>query len=220
MTENAYQQARFNMVEQQVRPWEVMDARVLQVMGDLPRELFVGDDYKGLAYADIEVPLANGRHMLKPTVVGRMLQALNINPTDSILQIGSGSGYLTACMARLGKHVTSTEIQPELAGKAKENLASLGLNNITVEVGDALASIPGGAPFDVIAVTGAIADCEDSLSRELKDGGRLFFFSGEPPVMAAELITRINGDIFRQESLFETEVESLANLPRKAAFSF
>ncbi len=220
MTENTYEKARFNMVEQQVRPWDVMDARVLQVMEQTPRENFVSDDYKGLAYADIEIPLGHGHHMLKPTIVGRMLQALNIKPTDSILEIGTGSGYVTACLAQLGNKVVSVEIHEDIASQAAENLASMGLDNISLQVGDALANIPDEAPFDVIAVTGSIPDCQKILPKELNDGGRLFMISGEAPVMSAELITRVNGDIYKQESLFETEVEALDKAPRKEAFSF
>jgi protein-L-isoaspartate(D-aspartate) O-methyltransferase len=220
MTDNAYEKARFNMVEQQVRPWEVMDSRVLSVMLEMPRENFVSNDYKGLAYADIEIPLGHGHHMLKPTIVGRLLQALNIKPTDNILEIGTGSGYLTACLAKLGKHVTSIEIHEDIARQAAENLATTGLSNISLLVGDALSSIPEKAPFDVIAVTGSIPDCQHILPKELNDGGRLFMITGEAPIMTAELVTRINGDIFKQETLFETQVEALHNSPRKSAFVF
>ena len=220
MTDNTYETARFNMVEQQVRPWDVMDARVLRVMQEIPRELFVSSDYKGLAYADIEIPLGHGHHMLKPTIVGRMLQALNIKPTDNILEIGTGSGYVTACLSRLGKSVISIEIHEDIARQAADNLAAMDLKNVTLQVGDAMASIPEQAPFDVIAVTGSIPDCQQILPKELNDGGRLFMITGEPPVMTAELVTRISGDNFKQETLFETEVEALDNSPTKEAFIF
>jgi protein-L-isoaspartate(D-aspartate) O-methyltransferase len=220
MTENSYEQARFNMVEQQVRPWEVMDPRVLQVMQGLPRENFVSDEYKGLAYADIEVPLANGHHMLKPVIVGRLLQALNIKPTDTILEIGTGSGYVTACLARLGKQVTSIEIDNEIATQAADNLATLDLDNITLQINDGIQTIPDAAPFDVIAVTANIPDCNNILPKELSDGGRLFMITGESPNMSAQLTTRIHGDNFRTETLFETEIETLESVPVKEAFSF
>ncbi len=220
MTADNYAQARFNMVEQQVRPWEVMDSRVLEVLSAVPRELFVSDDYKGLAYADIEVPMANGEHMLKPTVVGRLLQALDIGPDDQILEVGTGSGYITACLAKLGKKVTSIEIDEKLAAQAGDNLAAAGIDNVQLIVGDALKDIPKNAPYDVIAVTGSIADCQNILPKELCDGGRIFLITGEAPVMTAELITRVNGDIFRQETLFETEVDALQHSPEKAAFTF
>lgn len=220
MTDNAYKQARFNMVEQQVRPWEVIDLRILRVMQEMPRENFVSEDYKGLAYADIEIPLGHGHHMLKPVIVGRMLQALNIKPTDSILEIGTGSGYLTACLSKLGKSVVSIEIHEDIASQAAKNLATMDLKNISLVVGDAMSDIPEQAPFDVIAVTGSIPECKDILPKELNDGGRLFLITGESPAMTAELVTRINGDIFKQETLFETDVEALDNSPKKEAFNF
>ena len=220
MADNNYSTARFNMVEQQVRPWEVIDQRVLKTMMTIPRELFVTDEYKGLAYADIEVPLANGETMLKPTIVGRLLQALAIKPTDTVLEIGTGSGYVTACLASLAKKVTSIEIDADASTAAGDNLIAAGISNVNLIVGDALKSIPNDAPYDVIAVTGSIADCQDILPKELNNRGRLFFISGEAPVMKAELITRINGDIYSRESLFETEIHSLQNVPKKEAFSF
>ncbi len=220
MTDNSYEQARFNMVEQQVRPWEVMDPRVLQVMLELPRENFVLDEYKGLAYADIEIPLAHGHHMLKPVIVGRLLQALNIKPTDSILEIGTGSGYVTACLASLGKQVTSIEIDKAIAAQAADNLATLNLDNIQLQVGDAIDSISHAAPFDVIAVTANIPDSGNILPRELSNGGRLFMITGESPSMVAQLTTRIHGDNFRTETLFETDIETLQSVPAKEAFSF
>ncbi len=220
MTTDSFEQARFNMVEQQVRPWEVIDSRVLSVMSSLPREKFVPDEFAGLAYADIEVPLAHGEHMLKPTIVGRILQGLNIKPTDRILEVGTGSGYLTACLASLGKHVTSIDIHEDLSSQAGDNLIATGISNVDLIVGDALETIPSRAPYDVIAVTGSIADCRNILPRQLADGGRLFVITGEEPVMKAEVITRVSGDIFRQETLFETVLESLHNAPHKEAFNF
>ena len=220
MTDNSYATARFNMVEQQVRPWDVIDRRVLNVMENLPRENFVPDEYKGLAYADIAVPLDDSNHMLKPTLVGRMLQALNIKPTDTILEIGTGSGYVTACLSHLGKSVTSIEISEEIASHAADNLATIDVSNVNLVVGDAFHQIPGNAPFDVIAITGAIADCQNILPKALCDGGRLFIVTGESPVMQAELVTRISGDNFKHEVLFETDIEPLQNAPAKEAFVF
>lgn len=220
ITQTNFDQARFNMVEQQVRPWEVIDPRVLEVMLTLPRENFVPADYQGLAYADIAIPLDNGHSMLKPTLVGRVLQALDIKPTDSILEIGTGSGYLTACLAKLGKQVTSMEIDTDTAARAADTLGGLGLHNINVVVGDALHKIPDNAPFDVIAVTASLPQCENLLPRNLRDGGRLFLVTGEPPVMTAQLITRIHDDHFRSEAIFETELGPLDNLPQKTAFNF
>ncbi len=220
MFDDNYKTARFNMVEQQVRPWDVIDQRVLKIMQELPREQFVSDEYKGLAYADIAVPMDNGEHMLKPTLVGRLLQALAIKPTDSILEIGTGTGYITACLAKLGAKVNSVEIDENLLSQAGDNLAKLGISNVMLTSGDAMTFTPQGAPFDVIAVTGALADCQDILPKMLKTGGRLFFISGEPPVMQAMLIERVSDDAFHQEIIFETEIETLQNIQQKPAFTF
>jgi protein-L-isoaspartate(D-aspartate) O-methyltransferase len=150
------EQARFNMIEQQVRPWAVLDQRVLSVMRALPREAFVPDAYRGLAYADIEIPLPGGSTMLAPKVVGRLLQALEIRDRDRVLEIGSGTGYVTACLAQLGQRVVSLEIDPDLAEGARERLAALGVGQVEVITADALAGDAPGAPFDAIAVTGSM----------------------------------------------------------------
>jgi protein-L-isoaspartate(D-aspartate) O-methyltransferase len=220
--ENSLDRARFNMIHQQVRPWGVIDERVLEVLGDVPRQSFVPDAYQGLAYADIEIPIGEGETMLAPKVVGRMLQALAIKPDDRILEIGTGTGYVTACLSRLGGRVVSIEIDPRLAAQAKENLEAAGVRGFEVRTGDALAAALEGNPFDVIAVTGSLPDAEalPGLQEQLALGGRLFVVLGQPPVMAATRVTRVRSADYRREAIFETAVPPLKNVPQPVRFVF
>ncbi|MCF8004979.1 MAG: protein-L-isoaspartate O-methyltransferase [Chromatiaceae bacterium] len=213
--------ARFNMIEQQVRPWDVLNQRVLTVMRNLPREAFVPDAYRGLAYADIEIPLGQRTSMLAPKVVGRMLQALEVQPHESVFEIGTGTGYVTACLAHLGERVSSIEIDPDLAEGARARLDAMGLSQVEVHTTDAFAGHIQGWPFDVIAVTGSVPTAEPlaALERLLAEGGRLFIVVGEQPLMEAMRITRIGND-FRRESLFETSIASLENAPLPERFAF
>lgn len=215
-------QARFNMIEQQIRPWGVLDERVLAVMAEVKRELFVPDAYQGLAYADIEIPIGDAGRMLPPKIVGRMLQALEIRDSDKILEIGTGTGYVTACLARLGGRVTSIEIDPMLADAARERLQAMQLRRVEVATGDALAGAIDGGPFDVIAVTGALPDEEalPMLRQQLTDGGRLFAVVGETPLMEAMLETRISHGNHRRVGLFETSLPILQNTPQPERFVF
>jgi protein-L-isoaspartate(D-aspartate) O-methyltransferase len=151
-----FEQARHNMIEQQVRPWDVLDQRVLDVMTTLPREAFVPEQYRALAFADISIPLGQDQVMMSPKLEGRLLQTLDIKPDDTVLEIGTGSGYLTACLASLGQHVTSWEIFPELSAAAKARLAGQDIGNVTLEVGDATREIADEVRYDVIAVTGSV----------------------------------------------------------------
>jgi len=216
------ERARFNMIEQQIRPWDVLDERVLSVMAELKRELFVPDAYQGLAYADIEIPIGRNTSMLAPKVVGRMLQALDVRPDDKVLEIGTGTGYTTACLARLGGRVVGIEIDPELAAAARERTGAMGLSRVEVLTGDAMAGPVEGGPFDVIAVTGSLPD-ETALSmlrKQLARGGRLFAVVGGEPLMRAVLETLlVSGDV-RRKLLFETCVPRLRNAPEPARFVF
>ena len=213
--------ARFNMIEQQVRTWDVLDERVLAVMRKLPREAFVPDAYRGLAYADIEVPLGERTAMLAPKVVGRLLQALDVQPHETVFEIGTGTGYVTACLAHLGEQVFSIEIDPDLAEGARVRLNAMGLSQVEVHTADAFAGRIEGGPFDVIAVTGSVPSAEPlaALEQLLVDGGRLFIVVGEPPLMEAMRITRIGHD-FRREALFETCITPLENAPMPERFAF
>jgi protein-L-isoaspartate(D-aspartate) O-methyltransferase len=210
------------MIQQQVRPWWVLDDRVLDVMAAIGRERFVPDAYQGLAYADIEVPIAEGRAMLAPKVVGRMLQALNVQPGDKVLEIGSGTGYVTACLSRLGGRVVGVETDPELAAGARERLAALGLTRVEILEADALAGPTTGAPFNVIAVNGSLPSPDPLalLEDQLALGGRLFCIVGEGPVMEARLVTRVGARDFRRENLFETVAPALPQVPEPQGFEF
>lgn len=214
--------ARFNMIEQQIRPWQVLDARTLSALSDIHRELFVPDAYQGLAYADLEIPIGPNSSMLAPKVVGRMLQALDIHEHDKVLEIGTGTGYVTACLARLGGRVVSIEIEPELASAARDRLEAMRLRRVEVLTGDALAGPVDGGPFDVIAVTGSLPNEEllPMLRQQLNAGGRLFAVIGEPPLMEALLETRLAGGDVRRASLFETSIPPLRNVPEPERFVF
>ena len=196
------------MIEQQIRPWEVLDHRVLSVMEQLNREDFVAESYKGLAYADCQIPVAEGVRMLPPTVEGRMLQALTIQPDDEVLQLGSGSGYLTACLASLARQVTSADTRTIIRDLARENIVNCGLDNVSFE-NQGLAAVNSTEAFDAIAVTGSLPDVPENLKQALKTGGRLFVIVGNSPVMQALLITRVGQAEWTTQSLFETDLPRL-----------
>jgi len=200
--------AKFNMIEQQIRPWEVLDHRVLAVLDEVDREAFVADAYKGLAYADCQIPIAVGVRMLPPTIEGRMLQSLAIEPGDRVLEVGSGSGYLAACFARLGGRVTSIDSSREIIDLAGANLASLG--GLDVELAQrSIDQLDASDAYDVIAVTGSLAEIPLPLKQALKPGGRMFLVTGHSPVMQARLVTRVGDEEWISESLFETDLPRL-----------
>jgi len=218
MNQTDIEQARFNMIEQQVRPWDVLDQRVLDVMQRIPRENFVPEQYRSLAFADTNIPLGHGQVMMAPNVEGRLLQALAIQPDDTILEIGTGSGYLTACLARLGRHVTSIDIEPEFTVQAAARLAEQGISNVNLETADAAAGVERGKSFDVIAVSGSLPLLQQQFYHNLNTGGRLFVISGQPPVMEALLITRVDTSSWTRESLFETSIPPLVHAARPQSF--
>jgi protein-L-isoaspartate(D-aspartate) O-methyltransferase len=220
MTAFDTERARHNMLEQQIRPWEVIDQRVLDAMAAVPRERFVPERFQGLAFADTEIPLEHGESMMAPKIEAKLLQALDVQPTDRALEVGTGSGYLAACLARLGGHVVTVEIHGDMQEEAGARLASLGIQNVECVAGDAFTVAIPGAPFDVIAVTGSVPRAPVLLESLLAEGGRLFAVIGEPPAQRATLVTRIRGDVYRRETLFETVLPPLHNAPRPAAFVF
>ena len=212
-------QARENMIEQQIRPWNVIDEDVLNVMKQIPREFFVPDDYKELAFADIEVPLAEGQSMMEPKIEARMLQALAIKPGDKVLEVGTGSGYVTACLDWLSDEVTSIEIFESLSEQAREHLAAFGIVDAQLLVGDVFAQ-DFYSNFDVIAVTGSLPVPTDRFEKMLAEGGRLFQVVGQGASARAQLVTRIADDVFQREELFETALAPLLNAPEPDSFVF
>ncbi|SNR80212.1 protein-L-isoaspartate(D-aspartate) O-methyltransferase [Methylobacillus rhizosphaerae] len=213
------EQARFNMIEQQIRPWEVLDGTVLDLLSRVPREQFVPDQYRGLAFADIEIPIGAGQTMLSPKMEGRILQALAIQPTDKVLEIGTGSGYFTALLASLAHEVHSIEINAELSRQAHEKLVQQGIQNVTLHVGDGVNTWHGNDTYDVIVFTGSLA-LPPEATQHLRMNGRLFAVIGQPPVMEATLIRRINEESFRQDVIFETCLPPLENAPQPQQFAF
>ena len=202
--------AREQMIEQQVRAWEVLDERVLDVMRKVPRELFVPPGQRYRAYADAEVPLPGGQNMLRPSVVGRLLQALLPAPTERVLEIGTGTGFITACLRAMATQVRTLEIFPELAGTARRNLALAGLDDVEVVDADAMQG-DGGARYDVIALTASLPVYDARFERMLEVGGRMFVVVGEAPVMDARLVRRTSEDSVTTRSLFETVIDPLVN---------
>ena len=213
--------AREQMIEQQVRAWDVLDERVLGIFRKIPRAHFAPAEQRYMAYMDLEVPLPKGQHMLRPSVAGRLLQALELTGTERVLEIGAGSGFLTACLANVSAHVESIEIFPELAELAKSNLATLSIGNTQIVTADALATAAGQPKrYGAIAVTGSRPIPDERLQRQLEIGGRLFIIVGEAPVMTARLIRRTAEDAWTSESLFETVVDPLMNARRPQEFTF
>ena len=211
--------AREQMIEQQVRAWDVLEARVLEVMRQVPREVFVPQGQRYRAYADVEVPLARGQHMLRPSVAGRLLQALLPEPGEAVLEIGAGSGFVTACLRAMAAQVRSLEIFPELADAARRNLAALGMRDVEVLDADAL-NADSGARYDAIAVTASLPLYDARFERMLTLGGRLFVVVGEAPVMDARLVRRTAEDAWSVQSLFETVIDPLVNAVRPPGFTF
>lgn len=203
------EKARYNMVEQQIRTWDVLDQRVLDLVAASPRDQYVPAAFKKLAYADMSIPLGEGEVMMPPREEARMVQALDVQPEDYVLEVGTGSGYVTALLAQLARRVTSVEISRRLKQQAESKLADHHHHNVTVELGDAVKGWGGKAPYDVIAVTGSMPILEEDFQRQLKLGGRLFVIVGEAPAMEARLITRVSEADWSTESLFETVIPPL-----------
>jgi protein-L-isoaspartate(D-aspartate) O-methyltransferase len=220
MNQSEIEQARFNMIEQQIRTWDVLDQRVLDVMNSVPREQFVPEHYRSLAFADTSIPLGHDQVMMAPKLEGRLLQALAIKADDSALEIGSGSGYLTACLARLGKHVTSIDIIADFTAAAAAKLEAQGISNVTLETFDAAEGIESNTRYDVIAVTGSLPLLQQQFQKNLTVGGRLFIIIGSLPIMEANLITRVDENNWSSESLLETCIPPLLHAARPQAFVF
>lgn len=211
--------ARLQMVNQQVRGWNVHDERVLDMLCDLPREHFVPAAYQALAFADVEIPLGHGESMMTPTIEGRLLQALALEGTEQVLEVGTGSGFMTACLAKLSKHVTSVDIHGDFVARASEKLEQLGIDNVELLEMDAMRELPEGS-FDAIAVTGSVQRFEPRFVEALSNHGRLFIVVGEAPTMEAKRVERTEEHDWQSISLFETNLKPLVHgaLPPQFVF--
>ena len=214
------EQARFNMIEQQIRTWEVLDQAVLDLLYAVPREDFVPAAFRKLAFADLEIPIGEGETMMAPKMEARVVQGLALGKTDRVLEVGTGSGYLTALLARRAAHVHSLEIRPALAAFGRANLARHGADNVTLEVGDGARGDAKRAPYDAIVLTGSTPVLPAALKEQLAPGGRLFAVVGEPPVMAATLVTCAAPGAWASVALFDTVLAPLVNAERPPRFSF
>lgn len=211
--------ARLQMVNQQVRGWNVYDEDVLAMLRKLPREDFVPEGFESLAFADTAIPLAHGEHMMTPTLEGRLLQALLLDGDENILEIGTGSGFVTACLATLGAHVTSIDIHADFVDSAEHKLADAGIENVELMHMDATQELPEGH-FDAIAVTGSIQSFDPRLVDSLSPQGRLFVVIGDSPAMEAKLIERTDEHDWQTLSLFETDLAPLVHGAKPRQFSF
>ena len=214
------EQARFNMIEQQIRPWDVLDPQVLDLLFVVKREDFVPAAYRNLAFADMEIPLGCGQVMLAPRVEARLLQELGVKKTDRVLEIGTGSGYMAALLAARAEHVVTVENRPELAETAKQNLARAGIANVSVELGDGSAGWPQQGAYDVIVVSASVPALPEGMLKQLRLGGRLAVIVGEAPVMEAQLLTCTADGVFNTVNLFETVIPALDGVSAKDSFSF
>lgn len=217
---NNFSKARYLMVKQQVNPWSVYDSRILEIMGELPREQFVPESYQTLAYSETEIPLGYGQTMLAPKIAARIIQACQISHEDTVLEIGTGTGYMTAILCQLAKQVHSLEIHPDLLDQAERTLQALSINNLSLHLSNGALGLEQHAPYSVIIATGAYHHLPDILKRQLVVGGRLLAFVGQTPAQHAALITRHSQDHFVTEVLFETSVPYLVQIEKPSTFQF
>lgn len=211
--------ARLQMVNQQVRGWNVYEQRVLDTMKAVPRETFVPPAYETLAFADVEIPLGHREHMMTPTIEGRVLQAVGLTGDEAVLEVGTGSGFLTACLARLAGRVTSIDIHEDFIVRAASRLEALGIDNVELRTMDAMRELPAGS-FDAVVVTGSIQAFDPRFVEALAQGGRLFVVVGDPPAMRAKLVQRTSEHDWRTISLFETNLAPLVHGARPPQFAF
>jgi protein-L-isoaspartate(D-aspartate) O-methyltransferase len=214
------EQARFNMIEQQIRPWNVLDQDVLDLLHVVKREQFVPAAYQNLAFADVEIPLPGGEAMLAPKFEARIMQEVGVKKHETVLEIGTGSGYMAALLAHRAAKVTSVEINPETAELAKKNLANAGIHNVTVEVGNGAQGWEKGAPYDVIVISGALEVLPEAILKQVKVGGRIAAIVGQAPVMEASIITRTGENSYSTIKVFETNVRYLTGAPVPSHFQF
>ena len=217
------EKARFNMIEQQIRPWDVLAPDVLELLLVVKREAFVPSAYKSLAFMDTEIPLGGGEHMFTPKLEARILQEVALKKHEHVLEIGAGSGYMAALLAHKARHVTTVEISPELHAMAKKNLADYGVTNVDVELGNGArgwANAGTKEPYDVIVISGSLPVLPDTFLQQIKVGGRIFAIIGESPVMSAQLITRVSENAYNTVKVFETDVPPLREIVAPSHFTF
>jgi protein-L-isoaspartate(D-aspartate) O-methyltransferase len=214
------EQARYHMIEQQIRPWNVSDPAVLDLLASVKREDFVPLAQKSLAFVDMAIALPGGQSMLPPRVQARLLQDAAVQPTDKVLEIGTGSGYMTALLAHQAQRVVSLEINSEIADMARDNLQRAGIHNVEVRQADGSKGTPAEAPFDVILLSGSVAEVPQSLLNLLKVGGRLVAIVGEEPIMHAQVITRTSETNFTSVDKWDDNAPRLLNFPQPSAFKF
>lgn len=214
------EQARFNMIEQQIRPWEVLDPQVLDLLFVVKREDFTPEAYRNLAFADLEIPLGDGQIMLAPKIEAKLLQEVTLKKTDKVLEIGTGSGYMAALLAARAEHVVSVEIRPEMAATARANLERAGVGNVTVEVGNGANGWSARGPYDVIVLSGAVPAIPAGLLAQLRVGGRLAAIVGQAPAMEAQLVTCTAEGVYSTINLFETVVPPLDGFAAASTFTF
>jgi len=215
-----FEQARFNMVEQQVRPWEVLDGRVLALLESTHREDFVPVRYRKMAFTDMAIPLDHDQAMMKPVVEGRLLQALELKPDETVLEIGSGSGFITACLAKMAKHVISVDIYEQFTKEVAAKLKEKDITNVELETGNVMNGWQPEQAHDVLVVTGSVPSIPDHFRGWVNPGGRIFLVCGDEPAMEAMLLTKLNATEWREESLFETDLARLIDAEKAAEFEF
>ena len=215
-----FEQARSNMIEQQIKPWDVPNQTVLDLISEIHREDFVPDEYKRLALADVRIPLAHDRVTMTPKVEARLLQALEIKPDDEILEVGTGCAYMTALLAKSGHHVHSIDVHPEFTEQARLKLQQHNIRNVTLECGNAIQGWQQSSPYDVIVLTGSVPVLEDHLQKQLKLGGRMFAITGQSPAMEARLIKRVAENEWYNKILFETDLPELEGATQIETFKF
>ncbi|WEF31543.1 protein-L-isoaspartate O-methyltransferase family protein [Pseudoduganella chitinolytica] len=214
------EQARFNMIEQQIRPWDVLDTDILDLLMVVKRENFVPEAYKNLAFVDTEIPLAGGAAMLTPKLEARIVQDAGVKKHENVLLVGAGTGYVAALLAHRALQVTAIEIDPALKAQAEKNLSANGVSNVRVELGNGAQGWANGAPYDVIVFTGALPVLPEGVLQQVKAGGRILAIIGESPVMSAHLITRTGDSSYDTKKLFETDVKPLAAAVTPSHFTF
>lgn len=214
------EQARFNMIEQQIRPWDVLDIGILDLFQSVPREAFVEDGQEMLAFADIELSIGHSQVMMSPKVEGRMLQALKPTIKDQVLEIGTGSGFITACLAKMSRQVKTFEYFDEISATAEKRLNTQQIKNVDCIAGDIFSFLDNLGKFDVIAVTGSMPSNPDMFAKHLNPKGRMFCITGERPVMTAKLFTCVGDNSYREQELFETEIPPLLSTHSKQEFTF